>query len=232
MALMATMDELKKAAGVRAADMIKDGMTVGLGTGSTAAHMVNRLAERIKSEGLNVVGVSTSWSTTFQCRSLGIPLKEMGEVSHLDMVIDGADEIDDNKNLIKGRGAAHLLEKIVASMTDNYVIIADSGKKVSKLGEKFAVPREIIPGAIAVVTERVKKLGGDLKVRMGAPGKDGPVISDSGNLIADAKFGIIENPDKLARDLEHIVGIVGHGLFVGIVTKVILADAEKGLVEF
>ena len=117
-------------------------------------------------------------------------------------------------------------------MTDNYVIIADSGKKVNKLGEKFAVPLEIIPGAIAVVTERVKKLGGDLKVRMGAPGKDGPVISDCGNLIADAKFGIIENPDKLARDLEHIVGIVGHGLFVGMATKVILADAEKGLVEF
>lgn len=229
---MATMDDLKKAAGIRAADMIKDGMTVGLGTGSTAAHMVNRLAERIKNEGLHVVGVSTSWSTTLQCRSLSIPLKEMGEVSHLDMVIDGADEIDDNKNLIKGRGAAHLLEKIVASMTDNYVIIADSGKKVNKLGEKFAVPLEIIPGAIAVVTERVKKLGGDLKVRMGAPGKDGPVISDSGNLIADAKFGIIENPDKLARDLEHIVGIVGHGLFVGIVTKVILADANKGLIEF
>ena len=226
------MDELKKAAGVRAADMIKDGMTVGLGTGSTAAHMVNRLAERIKNEGLSVVGVSTSWSTTLQCRSLGIPLKEMGEVSHLDMVIDGADEIDDQRNLIKGRGAAHLLEKIVASMTNNYVIIADSGKKVNKLGEKFAVPLEIIPGAIAVVTERVKKLGGDLKVRMGAPGKDGPVISDCGNLIADAKFGIIENPDKLARDLEHIVGIVGHGLFVGMATKVILADAEKGLVEF
>ena len=229
---MASMDELKKAAGVRAADMIKDGMTVGLGTGSTAAHMVNRLAERIKNEGLSVVGVSTSWSTTLQCRSLGIPLKEMGEVSHLDMVIDGADEIDDQRNLIKGRGAAHLLEKIVASMTNNYVIIADSGKKVNKLGEKFAVPLEIIPGAIAVVTERVKKLGGDLKVRMGAPGKDGPVISDCGNLIADAKFGIIENPDKLARDLEHIVGIVGHGLFVGMATKVILADAEKGLVEF
>ena len=149
---MASMDELKKAAGVRAADMIKDGMTVGLGTGSTAAHMVNRLAERIKTEGLHVVGVSTSWSTTLQCRSLGIPLKEMGEVSHLDMVIDGADEIDDQRNLIKGRGAAHLLEKIVASMTDNYVIIADSGKKVNKLGEKFAVPLEIIPGAIAVVT--------------------------------------------------------------------------------
>lgn len=229
---MASMDELKKAAGVKAADMIKDGMTVGLGTGSTAAHMVNRLAERIKTEGIKVVGVSTSWSTTLQCRALGIPLKEMGEVSHLDMVIDGADEIDDNRNLIKGRGAAHLLEKIVASMTDNYVIIADSGKKVDVLGTKFAVPLEIIPGAIAVVTEKVKQLGGDLKVRMGAPGKDGPVISDSGNLIADAKFPPIADADKLARDLEHIVGIVGHGLFINMATKVILADAEKGLIEF
>ncbi len=232
MALMASMDELKKAAGVKAADMIKDGMTVGLGTGSTAAHMVNRLAERIKTEGIKVVGVSTSWSTTLQCRALGIPLKEMGEVSHLDMVIDGADEIDDNRNLIKGRGAAHLLEKIVASMTDNYVIIADSGKKVDVLGTKFAVPLEIIPGAIAVVTEKVKQLGGELKVRMGAPGKDGPVISDSGNLIADAKFPPIADADNLARDLEHIVGIVGHGLFIGMATKVILADAEKGLIEF
>lgn len=229
---MASMDELKKAAGVKAADMIKDGMTVGLGTGSTAAHMVNRLAERIKTEGIKVVGVSTSWSTTLQCRALGIPLKEMGEVSHLDMVIDGADEIDDNRNLIKGRGAAHLLEKIVASMTDNYVIIADSGKKVSQLGTKFAVPLEIVAGAIAVVTERVKKLGGEVKVRMGAPGKDGPVISDSGNLIADAKFPPIADADKLARDLEHIAGIVGHGLFVNMATHVILADADKGLIEF
>jgi ribose 5-phosphate isomerase A len=215
---MASMDELKKAAGVRAADMIQDGMIVGLGTGSTAAHMVNRLAERIKTEGIH--------------RSLGIPLKEMGEVSHLDMVIDGADEIDPNRNLIKGRGAAHLLEKIVASMTDNYVIIADSGKAVQQLGTKFAVPLEIIPGAIAVVTERVKKLGGEVKVRMGAPGKDGPVISDSGNIIADAKFAPIADPDKLARDLEHIVGIVGHGLFIGMATKAILADEAKGLIEF
>lgn len=229
---MANMDELKKAAGVRAADMIKDGMTVGLGTGSTAAHMVNRLAERIKTEGIKVVGVSTSWSTSLQCRALGIPLKEMGEVSHLDMVIDGADEIDDNKNLIKGRGAAHLLEKVVASMTENFVIIADSSKKVSQLGSKCGVPLEILPGAIAVVTERVKKLGGEVKVRMGAPGKDGPVISDSGNLIADAKFPPIADADKLARELEHIVGIVGHGLFVNMATKVILADEEKGLIEF
>ena len=136
---MADLNELKKAAGVRAANMIESGMTVGLGTGSTAAYMVERLGERIQTEGLKVTAVSTSWSTTLQCRKLGIPLIDLGEATHLDIAIDGADEIDPAKNLIKGRGAAHLLEKIVASMADNYIIIADSGKKVQTLGEKFAV---------------------------------------------------------------------------------------------
>ena len=145
---MADLNELKKAAGVRAANMIESGMTVGLGTGSTAAYMVERLGERIQTEGLKVTAVSTSWSTTLQCRKLGIPLIDLGEATHLDIAIDGADEIDPAKNLIKGRGAAHLLEKIVASMADNYIIIADSGKKVQTLGEKFAVPLEILPNAI------------------------------------------------------------------------------------
>ena len=151
---MATLDELKKAAGVKAANEIQDGMVVGLGTGSTAAYMVEHLAKRIREENLNVIGVSTSWSTTLQCRQLGIPLKEMGEVSELDIVIDGADEIDPQRGLIKGRGAAHLLEKVVASMAKRYIIIADSGKKVEKLGEKFAVPLEILPNAIGVVTAK------------------------------------------------------------------------------
>lgn len=228
---MADLNELKKAAGVRAANEIKDGMTVGLGTGSTAAYMVEHLAKRIKEEGIKVIGVSTSWSTTLQCRKLGIPLKEMGEVDHLDLAIDGADEIDSSKNLIKGRGAAHLLEKIVASMADRYIIIADSGKKVKQLGEKFAVPLEIIPGAIGVVTAKVAKLGGTVVVRMGAPGKDGPVISDSGNLIADAKFGPIADAPALAAKLDGISGIVDHGLFIGMCDQVILA-AEDGLEEF
>ena len=228
---MATLDELKKAAGIKAANEIQDGMTVGLGTGSTAAYMVEHLAKRIKEENLNVVGVSTSWSTTLQCRKLGIPLKEMGEVSELDIVIDGADEIDENKNLIKGRGAPHLLEKIVASMGKRYIIIADSGKKVNTLGEKFAVPLEILPNAIGVVTAKVEALGGKVSVRMGAPGKDGPVISDSGNIIADAKFAPIENPAELSKQLDGIVGLVGHGLFINMATQVILAT-ENGLEEF
>lgn len=228
---MASMDELKKMAGIKAANLIQDGMVVGLGTGSTAAYMVERLGERLKEENLKITAVSTSWSTTLQCRTLQIPLKEMGEVSKLDMVIDGADEIDNQRNLIKGRGAAHLLEKIVASMTNNYIIIADSGKKVNVLGEKFAVPLEILPGAIGIVTEKVKALGGNVVVRMGNPGKDGPVISDSGNLIADAKFGPISDAKTLALKLDSIPGLVGHGLFINMATKVILAT-PNGLEEF
>lgn len=228
---MADLNELKKAAGIRAANMIESGMAVGLGTGSTAAFMVERLGERVRTENLRITAVSTSWSTTLQCRKLNIPLIELGEAKHLDIAIDGADEIDPKKNLIKGRGAAHLLEKIVASMADTYIIIADSGKKVRTLGEKFAVPLEILPGAIGSVTYKIQKLGAEISIRMGAPGKDGPVISDSGNLIADAKFGPIADPEKLDFELNGIPGLLGHGLFIGMTDKVILA-APEGLEEF
>lgn len=228
---MANLDELKKQAGYKAAELIRNGQKVGLGTGSTATHLVNRLAERIRTEGLQVQAVSTSWSTTLQCRQLGIPLLDMGEASHLDIAIDGADEIDPSRNLIKGRGAAHLLEKIVAAMADTYVIVADESKKVEKLGEKFAVPLEVLPSAIGLVTAKVEALGAKVVVRMGAPGKDGPVISDSGNLIVDAKFPGIADPAGLARKLETIPGILGHGLFIGMANKVILATAN-GLSEF
>ncbi len=228
---MTDLNALKKAAGIRAANRIESGMTVGLGTGSTAAYMVERLGERIREENLRITAVSTSWSTTLQCRNLHIPLVDLSETDHLDIAIDGADEIDPSKNLIKGRGAAHLLEKIVASMADNYIIIADSGKKVNTLGEKFAVPLEILPNAIASVTRKVSNLGATLSVRMGAPGKDGPVISDSGNLIADAKFGPIADPEKLSFDLDRIPGLLGHGLFIGMANSVILATPQ-GLEEF
>ncbi len=225
------MNALKKEAGIRAANLIQNNQSVGLGTGSTAAHMVHRLAERIQQEGLQVQAVSTSWSTTLQCRKLGIPLVEMGEVSHLDIVIDGADEIDPSRNLIKGRGAAHLLEKIVAAMADQYVIIADESKKVSQLGSSFAVPLEVIPGAVSLVERNIQQLGGFFVVRQGAPGKDGPVISDSGNLICDAKFPPIANPSLLNQQLSAIPGLVEHGLFISMCTKVILATSD-GIVEF
>lgn len=228
---MANMDELKKMAGIKAADLIQNGMTIGLGTGSTAAYMIDRLGERLQKENLSITAVSTSWSTTLQCRRLGIPLKEIDEVSKLDMVIDGADEIDSQKNLIKGRGAAHLLEKIVASMTSQYIIIADNTKKVATLGEKMPVPVEVLPKAISIVTAQIEALGGKCTIRLGSPGKDGPIISDSGNLIVDAKFTSIPNPQALDAALNAIPGLLGHGLFIGMATRVILAT-PKGLEEF
>ena len=158
------------------------------------------------------------------------PVGPNGEII-MDYSIHDAIEAGFNKVVfIIRRDLDEDFRRIIGDRISKVVEVAYAYQALDDLPEGSAL--EIIPGAIAVVTERVKKLGGDLKVRMGAPGKDGPVISDSGNLIADAKFGIIENPDKLARDLEHIVGIVGHGLFVGMATKVILADADKGLVEF
>lgn len=225
------LDELKKQAGIRAADLVQSGQKIGLGTGSTAAHVMNRLAERIRTENLKIQAVSTSWSTTLLCRELKIPLLDVGEVEHLDIAIDGADEIDGERHLIKGRGAAHLIEKVVASMADQFVIVADASKKVDTLGTSFAVPLEILPLAIGAVRAAIRRLEGKLMVRPGTPGKDGPVISDSGNLICDAQFGQIQDVPALAQNLQNIPGLVEHGLFVGMATRVILATPE-GLVEF
>jgi len=220
---MADMNELKKQAGIQAADMVQDGWIVGLGTGSTAAHMIEHLALRMAREWIKFVGVSSSWSTTLMCRRLGIPLVDLGSVRKLDIVIDGADEIDPKRNLIKGRGAAHLLEKVTAGLTENYIIIADSSKKVQQLGESFPVPLEVLPAAYGLVSVRIEKLGGMMSARQGAPGKDGPVISDSGNLICDAKFPIIPDAELLSSELDSIPGLLGHGLFVNMATQVILA---------
>ncbi|MDR1812473.1 MAG: ribose-5-phosphate isomerase RpiA [Candidatus Fibromonas sp.] len=222
------MNNLKQQAGIAAADLVRGGMGIGLGTGSTVLFALERLAERQKNEGLKFFGVSTSFSTTLLCRKMGIELKDCGAVSHLDLAIDGADEIDKNLNLIKGRGAAHLLEKTVASLADKFVIVADSGKKVKNLGEKFPVPLEILPAALGLVETRVKKLGGTSLVRLAGASKDGPVISDSGNIIADANFGLIEDPAALCRELDSIPGLVGHGLFIGLAKEAFIAG-EAGV---
>lgn len=222
------MNNLKQQAGILAADLVQNGMGIGLGTGSTVFFALKRLAERQKTENLKFFGVSTSFSTTLLCREMGIELKECGSVSHLDLAIDGADEIDPNLNLIKGRGAAHLLEKIVASLTKRFIVVADSAKKVQNLGEKFPVPLEILPLALGLAEARVQSLGGKLEVRMAGACKDGPVISDSGNIIADAKFGLIKDPAALSKELDSIPGLVGHGLFIGIAKEAFIA-AEAGV---
>jgi ribose 5-phosphate isomerase A len=226
---MKDIDNLKRQAGIAAADLIQSGMGVGLGTGSTVFFALERLAERRKTEGLKFFGVSTSFSTSLLCRKLGIELRDSGSARHLDIAIDGADEIDKNLNLIKGRGAAHLLEKIVASLADKFIIVADSGKLVQNLGEKFPVPLEILPAALGLADERVKKLGGEFSIRAAGACKDGPAISDSGNIIADANFGIIRDPAALCKELDSIPGLLGHGLFINLAKEAFIAGA--GAVE-
>jgi ribose 5-phosphate isomerase A len=222
------MANLKQQAGIAAANLVQNGMGVGLGTGSTVLFALERLAERQKTENLKFFGVSTSFSTTLLCRKMSIELKDSGSVSHLDLAIDGTDEIDPNLNLIKGRGAAHLLEKIVASLADKFVIVADSAKMVKTLGEKFPLPLEILPAALGLVEVCVKSLGGTLEVRPAGACKDGPTISDSGNIIADAKFGLIKEPAVLCKELDSIPGLVGHGLFAGLAKEAFIAG-ENGV---
>ncbi len=219
------MNDLKQRAGIAAANMVRDGMGIGLGTGSTVFFTLEQLARRQKIEALDFFGVSTSFNTTLLCSKMGIKLKNCSFVSQLDLTIDGADEIDANLNLIKGRGAAHLLEKIVAKLSKRLVIVADSEKKVKALGEKFPVPLEILPAALGLVSIEVKKLGGTLDVRLAGASKDGPVISDSGNMIADANFGLIKDPSALSKELDSIPGLMGHGLFTGLAKEAFIAGA-------
>ncbi|MCL2208484.1 MAG: ribose-5-phosphate isomerase RpiA [Fibromonadales bacterium] len=222
------MANLKQQAGIAAANLAQNGMGIGLGTGSTVFFALERLAERQKTENLKFFGVSTSFSTTLLCREMGIELKDCGSISRLDMAIDGADEIDPSLNLIKGRGAAHLLEKIVASLAQRFIIVADSAKKVKNLGEKFPVPLEILPSALGLANARIKSLGGALEIRMAGACKDGPAISDSGNIIADANFGLIKDPAALGKELDSVPGLVGHGLFIGMAKEAFIAG-EAGV---
>jgi ribose 5-phosphate isomerase A len=221
------MNNLKQQAGISAANLVQNGMGVGLGTGSTVFFALEKLAKRQKTEDLKFFGVSTSFSTTLLCREMGIELKDSGSVSHLDIAIDGADEIDPSLNLIKGRGAAHLLEKIVAKLTDRFIIVADSAKKVKNLGEKFPIPLEILPAALGLVETEIKKLGGVLEIRLAGACKDGPTISDSGNIIADAKLGLIKDPEILCKELDSIPGLVGHGLFAGLAKEAFIAGETE-----
>lgn len=226
------LEVLKKEAGRKAAENVKDGMTIGLGTGSTAYYTIERVAERIKEEKLNLHAVSTSFQTTFLCHKWGIPLLDISSVSFLDLAIDGADEIDPRKNLIKGKGAAHTLEKIVAAMARTFYVVADESKTVPILGTSMPVPVEILPHAYESTYHRIQDLGAERCVlRMAQQGKQGPIVSDHGNFIIDAYFKDIDQPKALEQELNLIPGVIDNGLFGGYANKVYLAT-EKGLEEF
>jgi ribose 5-phosphate isomerase A len=202
----------KELAGRAAAQLVRDGDIVGLGTGSTAYFAVVALGERVKA-GLKIVGIPTSIATEDLARKLSIPLTTLDEHPEIDITIDGADEIDPHLNLIKGGGGALLREKVVASVTKKMVVVSDSTKVVPVLG-KFPLPVEIIPFARAVVERRLTSLGATPKLRLKSDGQ--PYVTDNGNHILDASFGKIADPPALARSLSDTPGVVEHGLFIGV----------------
>jgi ribose 5-phosphate isomerase A len=216
--------DLEKAAAARASlRFVRDGMTLGLGTGSTAAYVVRFLGEQVRA-GLKLRGIPTSVHTGELATSLGIPLTTLEECQQIDVDIDGADEFDPQLHLIKGGGGALLREKVIASASRQVVIIADSSKQVAVLG-KFPLPVEVIPFAQPLLAKRITALGATVKLRKDAKGN--PFVTDEGHHILDCSFGQIPDPPALARKLSDMPGVVEHGLFIDLATVVLCANGEN-----
>ncbi len=225
---MADRDDLKQAAALRALDLVFDGMWLGLGTGSTAERFVDALAEKVAA-GLQILCVPTSEATRERAESLGIPLTTLDETPHLHLTIDGADEIDDQLRLIKGGGGALLREKIVATASDQMVVIADDSKLVAMLG-KFPLPVEVVRFGLAATRRLVEAMaeqagcGGEIRLRRTPSGE--PFVTDQGNHILDCHFGSIPEPEVLSFALKRVPGVVEHGLFLGVADLAIVAGED------
>jgi ribose 5-phosphate isomerase A len=222
-------DRSKYACALRASALVENGMKVGLGTGSTAYWLVYHLAERVRNEGLEFVGVPTSNKTREQAQAEGLKLISMDDAGRLDLTIDGADEFDQSMNLIKGGGGAHLQEKIVAFGSDRMVVIADETKKVNKLG-KFPLPVEVLKFGSASSQKQIAELliaqnYRDFTVQMRME-KTKPFITDEGNYIFDLNLGEIQNPRKLCVDLNIIPGVVENGLFIDVCKAVVIGYSD------
>jgi ribose 5-phosphate isomerase A len=202
--------DAKKAVGEAAAELVKSNMVVGLGTGSTVAWTIKRLGERVKEEGLDFWGVPTSFQAENLAIASGIKLTTLNSHPVLDLAIDGADQVDANLFVIKGGGAAHTREKVVACSARRFVVVADESKYVEKL--TWPVPVEVLPFAFRLVERRLTELSGKPVLRLGKM-KDGPVITDNGNFVMDVDFGVIEDPQGLAARISPIPGVVEHGIF-------------------
>ncbi len=216
----------KQLAASKAVSFIETGMTVGLGTGSTAYWAIEMIGEKVKKNELLIKAIATSKRSEEQARSLGIPIVTFAEIDQIDITIDGADEADEQLNLIKGGGGALLREKIVASNSRELIIIVDESKLVKHLG-KFSLPVETVVFGWEKVFQKLPLLGCATKLRMA---NDQPYITDNSNYIIDCAFGEITNPAALHEKINAIVGVVENGLFINLATKVI-AGFEKGEVK-
>lgn len=219
---MKDLDNEKKLAAKEAVRYLKDNQIVGLGSGSSAVHAILEIGELVKN-GLKITGVSTSSKSEELARSLGIPTVDISSVRYIDVTIDGADEFTSDLYLIKGGGAALLKEKVVASLTKEEIIITDSSKKVELLG-KFTIPIEVIKYAAKYVMSQITQLGGKGELRLL---ENEPLLTEEGNYIIDADFGLIADPAYLATRLSEIAGVVEHGLFINLAAKVIMGNNDS-----
>ena len=221
---------MKQAVAAAAVDAIQDGMVLGLGSGSTAALMIQGLGAKLAAGELrDIVGVTTSFQGEVLAAELGIPLRSLNAVERIDLAIDGADEVDPSFQLIKGGGACHVQEKLVAARAERFIVVVDATKLVDRLNLGFLLPVEVLPGAWRQVQARLASLGGAAELRM-ATRKAGPVVTDQGNLVLDVRFGEgIADPRALEQTINNIPGVLENGLFVDLADEVLVGEVTDGV---
>jgi len=219
-----THADMKMHAAQRALALVEPGMTLGLGSGTTATYWIKLLGEQVRDHGLQIRAIASSKDSELLGRSYGIPFVNFEEYRRIDLTVDGADEIAPHLALIKGGGGKLLREKIVASASKTFVIVADESKQVEKLGH-FPLPVEVIPMAAPLVSDSLQKLGFTPTVRFNQDGTR--YITDEGNLIFDCSGLLIDNPEEIAAKIDSIVGVVEHGLFLGMADLALIAGAER-----
>jgi ribose 5-phosphate isomerase A len=223
-------DRMKQAVAEAAVEQIHDGMVLGLGSGSTAALMIQALGAKLqRGELRDIVGVTTSFQGEVLAAELGIPLRSLNAIERIDLAIDGADEVDPSFQLIKGGGACHVQEKLVARRADRFVVVVDATKLVERLNLGFLLPVEVLPGAWRQVQAQLAGMGGDASLRM-AVRKAGPVVTDHGNLVLDVSFeGGIGDPRSLEKEINNLPGVLENGLFVDLTDQVLVGEVVDGV---
>ncbi len=220
-------ESMKRMVAREALKFVEDDIVIGLGTGSTTAYFIEYLGKLIKDEELEIYGIPTSHQSRLLAIENGIPLASLDEFDGVDIAVDGADEVDPKLNLIKGRGAALTMEKCIEYRAGTFIVLVDESKLVKRLGEKMPVPIEVIPQAWKVIAEELEVFNAEAELRM-AEKKDGPVVTDNGNFIVDARFSMIDDPLDLEIELNTIPGVVENGIFADM-ADIVLVGSRKGI---